>query len=97
MYCTSCGNEIHEEAIVCMKCGSATKNSVTEVQLEGDLAFAWGFLGFFLPLPGIVLYFVWKSTRPKSAKACIVGALLRIGLIVLIYGFIFFIAILDSM
>lgn len=40
----------------------------------------WGLLGFCVPIAGIVLYFVWKDERPYTAKACLNGALISIGL-----------------
>jgi uncharacterized BrkB/YihY/UPF0761 family membrane protein len=43
----------------------------------------WGILGFFIPLVGIILFFVWSSDRPQDAKASGVGALISIVLVVL--------------
>lgn len=40
----------------------------------------WGLLGFCVPLVGIILYFVWKDERPYTAKACLNGALISIGI-----------------
>ena len=40
----------------------------------------WGLLGFCVPLVGIILYFVWRDERPYTAKACLNGALISIGL-----------------
>ncbi len=34
----------------------------------------WAILGFFLPLVGLILYFVWKSKKPGDAKMSIIGA-----------------------
>ena len=40
----------------------------------------WGILGFLIPIVGIVLFFVWKDTKPKSGKVALIGALISIGL-----------------
>lgn len=40
----------------------------------------WGILGFCLPLVGIILYFVWKETKPLSAKMAIRGALISVAI-----------------
>lgn len=97
MFCIACGNEIHEEAVVCMKCGVSNNNNMYDKPVESDLYFAWGILGFFVPLVGIILYFAWISTKPKSARASLGGALIRIALILLIYVFMFSLVILDML
>lgn len=34
----------------------------------------WGVLGFLIPLVGIILYFVWRKTKPETAKIALYGA-----------------------
>ena len=34
----------------------------------------WGILGAFFPIVGIILYFVWRTNKPNSAKVAIIGA-----------------------
>ena len=52
----------------------------------------WGLLGCCVPIVGLVLFLVWKDTKPKTAKAAGIGALVAVGiaavyyLIVLILG-----------
>ncbi len=93
MYCRACGSELHNDAVVCMKCGVATSNmNLSNTRPEGDFAFAWGILGFFIPIVGLILYLIWKNEKPISSKAAGIGALIRvilIGIIILIYFFIF--------
>ena len=36
----------------------------------------WGVLGFFIPLVGLILFLVWKNTKPKCAKVSGIGALI---------------------
>lgn len=38
----------------------------------------WGGLGFLIPIVGLVLYLVWRTERPNTAKACGVGALVGV-------------------
>ena len=47
--------------------------------------FGWGVLGCCLPIVGLILFLVWKDTKPKSAKAAGIGALVSVGLGVLYY------------
>ncbi|MEJ6467458.1 hypothetical protein [Fusobacterium ulcerans] len=60
--------------------------------------FAWGFLGFFIPIVGFILWLVWRDEKPKTAKSLGIGALVGviIGFIfVVIYFLIIIIAIAD--
>ena len=43
----------------------------------------WAILGFFIPIVGIVLYFVWMRDKPQCAKMSLYGALVSIGLALL--------------
>lgn len=35
----------------------------------------WGVLGFFFPIVGLILFLVWKNTKPNSAKVAGIGAI----------------------
>ena len=57
MYCTVCGTEINNEAIICPHCGVATQNyNASKIQgLNGDkngMAIAGFVCSFFIPLLG---------------------------------------------
>ena len=89
MFCKTCGKEIHDDAAVCIHCGVATKNSV-----ESDNGgFGWGILGCCIPVVGLVLFLVWKDTKPNSAKAAGIGALVSVGLGFLFYFLIFLLGV----
>lgn len=47
--------------------------------------FLWGLLGFCIPLVGLILFLVWKDSKPKSAKAAGIGALVSVILGVVFY------------
>ena len=38
----------------------------------------WGILGFIIPIVGLVLFLVWKNTKPKCAKVAGIGALISV-------------------
>lgn len=44
----------------------------------------WGVLGAFFPLVGIILFFVWKNTKPQTAKVSLIGAVIGIVLSLII-------------
>ncbi len=75
-YCCKCGKELVDEATVCIGCG------VPQISDSGSIGYF--FLGFFIPIVGIILYFVWKQFKPKSAKKAGLGALSIVLLYVLL-------------
>lgn len=47
--------------------------------------FLWGLLGCCIPIAGLILFLVWKDTKPKTAKAAGIGALVSVILAVIYY------------
>lgn len=44
--------------------------------VNGDTgSFSWAVLGFFIPLVGLILWLVWKDSKPVSAEQAGRGAL----------------------
>lgn len=93
MYCKNCGKEIDDMAAVCVNCGVATGSTVNSPDNGG---FGWGLLGCCIPVAGLVLFLVWKDTKPKTSKAAGIGALVSVGILVLFYVLMFLIGILGS-
>lgn len=76
MYCSKCGAKLPEGSEFCSECGnSLSETTKNEVKESSGSSFAWGILGFFVPLAGLILYLVWKQERPSDAKAAGIGAL----------------------
>ena len=94
MFCKNCGKEIDDKASVCIHCGVST-NSKPEVVDNGG--FGWGLLGCCIPIVGLILFLVWKDTKPKSAKSAGIGALVSAIIIVLLYVFIFILGAAGAM
>ena len=59
--------------------------------------FAWGCLGFCIPIVGLILWLVWRDEKPKTAKAVGIGALVSaiIGAVFVIIYFIFLVFIVG--
>lgn len=76
MFCRNCGSEIDDRAVVCPKCGVAQQPVQNEVEDNGG--FGWGLLGFCIPIVGLVLFLVWKDTKPRTSKAAGKGALISV-------------------
>lgn len=47
--------------------------------------FGWGLLGCCIPLVGLILFLVWKDTKPKTSKAAGIGALVSVIISALFY------------
>lgn len=84
-YCSKCGKEIIDEAVICPGCGCAQGNvqesfSQTSqgVDNSNESTFVWAVLGFFVPLAGLILYILWKDTNPSKAKSAGKGALISV-------------------
>lgn len=81
-FCKNCGNQIEDNAATCPSCG-ASQNTTPQVTDNGG--FLWGLLGCCIPIVGLVLFLVWKDTKPKTAKAAGIGALVGVILMILYY------------
>ena len=81
-YCKNCGAQIDDNAVVCTSCGVAQNTAPAVVDKGG---FGWGVLGCCIPIVGLILFLVWKDTKPKTAKAAGIGALVSVILAVVVY------------
>ena len=96
-FCSKCGHELVDEAVVCVNCGCSVADPATPaapaapaVADAPNIGFA--ILGFFIPLVGLILYLMNKDTAPLKAKSAGKGAL--IGFIVnlvssIVFGIIY--------
>ena len=91
-YCSKCGKEIFEEAVICPHCGCAVAKTPA-VDDAPNMGFA--VLGFFLPIVGLILYLIWKDKTPLKAKSAGKGAL--IGVCVSIALSIFYSIVIGSL
>lgn len=74
-FCKNCGKEIDDNAVVCVNCGSS-QQQIPQVVDNGG--FGWGLLGCCIPIVGLVLFLVWRDTKPKTSKAAGIGALVSV-------------------
>lgn len=81
-FCKNCGNQIDDQAVICPTCGVAQNNTPAVVDNGG---FGWGLLGCCVPVVGLILYLVWKDTKPNTAKAAGKGALVSVIISVVYY------------
>ena len=81
-FCKNCGAQIDDNAVVCTSCGVAQNTTPAVVDKGG---FGWGVLGCCIPVVGLILFLVWKDTKPKTAKAAGIGALVSVIIAVVYY------------
>lgn len=74
MFCSRCGKEIDDKAVICVHCGCPVGNGTS----KPDDAPSTGFmvLGFFIPIVGLILYLIYHDNRPLRAKSVGKGALI---------------------
>jgi thiol:disulfide interchange protein len=82
---------IDDKAVVCPHCGVAQAPQVVD-----NGGFGWGILGCCIPIVGLILFLVWKDSKPKTAKAAGLGALISVICIVLMYVLAFALGILGA-
>ena len=69
-YCRKCGALIDDYAAVCPKCGTPQNGGPNNPPPAADNGgFLWGLLGCCIPIAGLILFMVWKDTKPRTAKA----------------------------
>ena len=110
-YCRNCGERIDDDTIICPKCGATQSvSSNMNINLESkpqpyqqpasqvvdNGGFLWGLLGCCIPIVGLVLFLVWKDTKPRTAKAAGIGALVSVIIGVLWYVIMFLIGVGGS-
>lgn len=83
-FCKNCGAQIDDRAVICPKCG-VPQNSQPSAQGSDNGGFLWSLLGFCVPLVGLILFLVWKDTKPVTGKAAGVGALVSVIVWVVFY------------
>ena len=66
-YCSQCGKELVDEAVVCPNCGCAVQAPIN--QQEDKPSTGLNILAFLFPLIGLILFLCFQKTTPVRAKA----------------------------
>jgi hypothetical protein len=77
MYCTNCGKELCNEAVICTGCGVSIK-PVEQSDKNEKAGFWLCLLGFLFPIAGLILYLVLKDSSPRKAKSIGIAALIGV-------------------
>ena len=79
-FCPSCGSEVNENAVICVKCGTSlpkstestpsANNNPAPVNVDNNINVLFVILSVLVPLFGIIYWAVAAKTAPRCAKAC---------------------------
>lgn len=83
-FCSKCGKEIMDEAMICPGCGCSQEKTSLQNQ-DDSSSFGWALLGFCVPIVGLILYLVWKDKTPLKAKSAGKGALVSVIVSIIFY------------
>ena len=77
-YCSKCGNQILDEAIVCPNCGCGVADPIKARQINAydEVSAGLCILSFLIPLFGIIYWPLKHKETPKKAQACGITALI---------------------
>ena len=83
-YCSTCGKELHDNAVICVNCGCQVSSIQTELSYNDVPSGFLNFLAVLSPLLGFIMYFTLKSNTPKRAKQIGLYALVAFALTLLV-------------
>ncbi len=62
---------------------STIDGTINRVADDESLLWLWFLISFFFQIVGIVLFIIWREEKPKTAKYCLIGALIPIAITVI--------------
>ena len=81
-FCSKCGKEIMDEAVICPGCGCAVSDSPVAAKpaVADEVNIGLCVLSFFIPLFGVIYWPLKHKETPVKAKACGIVGLVSWGL-----------------
>lgn len=78
-YCSKCGKQLLDEAVVCVGCGCLVGEiPKSRNSSDDEISIGLCILSFFFPIFGIIYWPVKHSQTPKKAMACGIVAIVSI-------------------
>ena len=65
--------------------GPNVNNNVSNSNNDDSGSALWSLLGCCIPIVGLVLFLVWKDTKPLTAKKAGIGAIIGVALVIVYY------------
>ena len=66
MFCKFCGNEVSDDAYVCINCGRKLKEESENFNDKANIALI--LVSAFIPIVGIILWLFKRKKTPSAAK-----------------------------
>jgi len=93
-FCANCGASVQENQDVCLSCGSRLHGGGFAGRVGGPVGSApagdvsWGgvIASVLFPIVGLILFIIWKDSRPAAARAAGIAALVSFILYFFIIG-----------
>ena len=89
-FCSKCGKELMDEAIVCTGCGCAVANPTQAIQslnhstpAVDEINIGFCILSALVPLFGVIYWAIKYKETPKKAKACGITGIVSWGISIL--------------
>lgn len=87
-FCTKCGKELMDEAVVCPACGNMVAEENAPQTVSNDqVSVGLCVLSAFIPLFGIIYWALKYKETPKRAKACGITAIVA-WVVSFVFGFV---------
>lgn len=89
MFCSKCGKEISDKAVICPYCKTEQNGglkAITQANNDNGIKaghIAVGIISAIIPLVGLIVFFVCMKDNPKYSKAGGIGALIGVAIAVL--------------
>ncbi|MBP3630764.1 MAG: zinc-ribbon domain-containing protein [Clostridia bacterium] len=83
-YCSNCGKEILDDAVICPMCGSMQEKT-EQKPVKDKMNIVWFIISFVWWWVGIILYFAFRNSSPYKAKVCISGTLAALVISIIIF------------
>ena len=93
MFCSKCGKEIMDEAVICPGCGCPVNGkALQQVSSAEDIPNGGlNILGFFIPLAGLIMFCTMFGNTPIKAKQIgmfsLIGFVINLVLVMCIFLF----------
>ena len=86
--CPVCGTELKENDFYCPHCYADIIKEKKKLEDKNKSYFGFGFLSFFVPMLGLILFALWREEKPRGSKICGLSAL--VGFIISIVVYVIF-------
>lgn len=97
MYCKKCGQEVNDEAVVCVHCGCAIKEDKTSEEMNKEKTGIGVLMGLFLGIIGLIIGIVIYPQDTIARKTFLKGWGIAFGISMCVLVVIYIIVYVSTM